>query len=113
MIQSGERRSVVLQDDEGKEISFKILFDALFVGETQYVVLMPVDEEESMEPEIVILRVDAGEDGKDVLATIDSDDEWEDVLKAFEELDLDDQLGDYDFVVDEGDQEDEEEEPEI
>lgn len=104
---------VVLQDDEGKEISFKILFDALFVGETQYVVLMPVDEEESMEPEIVILRVDAGEDGKDVLATIDSDDEWEDVLKAFEELDLEDQLGDYDFVVDEGDQEDEEEEPEI
>jgi uncharacterized protein YrzB (UPF0473 family) len=104
---------VVLQDDEGKEISFKILFDALFVGETQYVVLMPVDEEESMEPEIVILRVDAGEDGKDVLATIDSDDEWEEVLKAFEELDLEDQLGDYDFVVDEGDQEDEEEEPEI
>lgn len=103
---------VVLQDDEGKEISFKILFDALFVGETQYVVLMPVDEEESMEPEIVILRVDAGEDGKDVLATIDSDDEWEEVLKAFEELDLEDQLGDYDFVVDEGDQEDEEE-PEI
>ena len=102
---------VVLQDDEGKEISFKILFDALFVGETQYVVLMPVDEEESMEPEIVILRVDAGEDGKDVLATIDSDDEWEEVLKALRNSILN-QLGDYDFVVDEGDREDEEE-PEI
>ncbi len=44
---------VVLQDEEGKESSFKILFDSLFVGERQYVVLMPVDQEDSLEPEIV------------------------------------------------------------
>lgn len=98
-----KRELVVLEDEEGKEVSFRVLFDALFVGDTQYVVLMPVSEEDSMEPEIVILRVDTDETGEDILATIDSDDEWEEVLKAFEELDLEEQLGEFDLVVDEGD----------
>lgn len=99
---------MVLQDDEGKEISFRILLDALFVGERQYVVLMPVEEEDSLEPEIVILRVDTDENGEDILVTIDSDEEWEEVLKAFEELDLEDRLGDFDLVVDEEDDEEDE-----
>jgi hypothetical protein len=33
--------------------------------------------------------------------TIDSDEEWEEVLKAFEEIDLEGEFGDCDFVVDE------------
>lgn len=110
MISVKKDNLVVLQDDQGKETGFRILFDALFVGERQYVVLMPEGEEESMEPEIVILRVDADEDGEGVLTTIDSDDEWEEVLKAFEEIDLEGDLGDFDLVVDEGDEEDDENE---
>ena len=92
---------VVLRDEEGVESSFKVLFDSLFVGEKQYVVLMPVEQEDSLEPEIVVLRVDEAEDGEDILSTIDDDDEWEEVLKAFEELAIEEELGDYDIEVEE------------
>ncbi len=113
---------IVLQDENGEEISFRILFDSLFVGERQYVVLMPIQEEDDMEPEIVILRVDVDDEGENILATIDSDEEWEEVLKAFEEIELEGEYGDCEFVVDEGDEdpnlgyedepEEDEEEPE-
>ncbi len=92
---------IVLEDEEGKESRFKILFDSLFVDDNQYVVLMPIEEEEALEPEIVILRVDEDDDGKGVLVTIDSDDEWERVLRAFEEMDLEGDLGDYEIEVEE------------
>lgn len=84
---------VVLEDEEGKESKFKIMFSSLFVMERQYVVLMPIDQEDSAEPEIVILRVDSTDDGEGVLSTIDDDDEWEEVLKAFEEMEIEE---DYD-----------------
>lgn len=90
---------IVLEDEEGKESRFKILLDSLFVDDKQYVVLMPVEEEDALEPEIVILRVDEGLDGKGVLVTIDSDDEWEEVLKAFEEMDVEGTLGDFEIEV--------------
>lgn len=90
---------VVLMDEEGRESSFRILLDSLFVGDRQYVVLMPIEEEDSLEPEIVILRVDEGEDGESTLSTIDDDDEWEEVLKAFEEMELEGELGDYNIEL--------------
>jgi uncharacterized protein YrzB (UPF0473 family) len=90
---------VVLLDEEGKESKFKILFSSLFVGEKQYVVLMPLDQEDSAEPEIVILRVDSTEGGEGVLSTIDDDDEWEEVLQAFEETDVEQNLGDYEVEI--------------
>jgi uncharacterized protein YrzB (UPF0473 family) len=107
---------VVLQDDEGKEIGFRILFDSLFVGDRQYVVLMPVAQEDDMEPEIVILKLALDERGENILVTIDSDEEWEEVLRAFEEIDLEGEFEDCEFVVDEGEEdddlEDEDEPPE-
>jgi uncharacterized protein YrzB (UPF0473 family) len=105
---------IVLQDDEGEEISFRILFDSLFVGERQYVVLMPIQQEDDMEPEIVILRLDVDRKGENILVTIDSDEEWEEVLKAFEEIDLEGEYGDCEFVLDEmGEEEDLEDEDEL
>ncbi|HHW25792.1 MAG TPA: DUF1292 domain-containing protein [Firmicutes bacterium] len=100
---------VVLLDEEGNESRFRILFDSLFVGERQYVVMMPADDEDALEPEMVILRVDTDENGEDILVTIDSDDEWVEVLKAFEEMDVEDALGD--FEIDFDDEDDEEENP--
>ena len=90
---------VVLSDEEGVESQFRILFDSLFVEDRQYVVLMPVDQEGSAEPEIVILRVDETDDGENVLSTIDNDDEWEEVLQAFEEMDVEENLGDYEVQI--------------
>ncbi len=96
-----EEDVVVLEDEEGKESKFRILFDSLFVEERQYVVLMPIEQEDSNEPEIVILRVDETDDGESVLSTIDDDDEWEEVLKAFEEMDVEENIGDYDIEIEE------------
>ncbi len=90
---------VVLSDEDGVESRFKILFDALFVDDRQYVVLMPIEQQNSVEPEIVILRVDETDDGENVLSTIDEDDEWEEVLQAFEEMDLEENLGDYEIEI--------------
>jgi uncharacterized protein YrzB (UPF0473 family) len=91
---------VVLVDEDGKESRFRILFDSLFVEDTQYVVLMPADDEEALEPEIVILRVAENRDGEGILVTIDSDEEWVEVLKAFEEMDVEEALGDVEVLLD-------------
>jgi uncharacterized protein YrzB (UPF0473 family) len=91
---------VVLVDEDGKESRFRILFDSLFVEDTQYVVLMPADDEEALEPEIVILRVAENRGGEGILVTIDSDEEWVEVLKAFEEMDVEEALGDVEVLLD-------------
>lgn len=102
-----EEDLIVLEDEQGNEVKFRLVFDSLFVGERQYVVLMPVDENGEYEPELVILRVEE-EDGEMSLVTIDDDDEWEEVLEAFEEMEVEKNLGDYEIEI----EEDEEEEPE-
>ena len=95
---------IVLSDEDGNEEEFKLLLDGLFVGDRQYVVLMPADSEEDDQPEIVILRVDRlGEDGA-TLCTIDEEDEWEEVIGALYELDLEDDIEVEDY-------EDDDEEP--
>lgn len=94
---------VVLVDEDGQESRFRILFDALFVEDTQYVVLMPADDEDALEPEIVILRVAENERGEGILVTIDSDEEWVEVLRAFEEMDVEEALGDVEVFVDDTD----------
>ncbi|MGI6643796.1 MAG: DUF1292 domain-containing protein [Bacillota bacterium] len=94
-----EEHVIVLEDEEGQETRFKILFNSLFVGDDQYVVLMPIEEEEALEPEIVILRVDQDDGGKSILVTIDSNDEWERVLDALDKMELDGYLDDYEIEL--------------
>ena len=96
---------VVLTDEEGQEETFRILMDDLFVQDRQYVVLMPIGKEDDFEPEIVILRVEALEEGETTLVTIDNDDEWEDVLRAFEDMDIEGSLSEYEIEF-EDDEED-------
>ncbi|MGI6163299.1 MAG: DUF1292 domain-containing protein [Bacillota bacterium] len=104
---------VVLTDEEGNEEAFRILVDDLFVQDRQYVVLMPLGNDSNPEPEIVILRVETLEEGETTLVTIDNDDEWEDVLRAFEDIDIEDSLGEYEIELEDDDEEDDNEgEPE-
>ena len=106
-----EEDVIVLEDEEGREERFKILFDSLFVGDRQYVVLMPLNDEGEYEPEVVILRVEEMGGGDTTLVTIDDDDEWEEVLKEFEQLDIEENLGDYEIeVVDDEDDDEEDDE---
>ncbi len=77
---------VVLTDEDGAEHEFTVV-DVIEVGDKEYAILLPMDQEpdEEDEEEAVILRVEH-EDGEDVLVEIDDDDEWERVAEAWEEI---------------------------
>ncbi len=102
---------IVLTDEEGNEEAFRILIDDLFVEDRQYVVLMPLSDDSEAEAELVILRVESLEDGEATLVTINSDEEWDEILKAFEDLEFDDAFEDYEIEVEEPDEEDDQHEP--
>jgi len=89
---------IVLEDEDGTEHRF-ILGEVLTVEEKDYAVLLPVDDDLE---EGVIFRID-GENGDEmVLSDIESDEEWEKVVNAYNEQ-----------MEDEFDDEDEEDEEEI
>ena len=102
---------VVLTDEEGNEEAFHILIDDLFIEDRQYVVLMPLSDDPDAEAELVILRVESLEDGEATLVTINSDEEWDEILKAFEDLEFDDVFEHYEIEVEEPDEEDDQHKP--
>lgn len=90
-----EDEVIVLEDEDGNEHSF-VLGEVLTVDSKDYAVLLPIDDDVE---EGVILRID-GEDGDDmVLSDIESDEEWEKVVNAYNE-----QMDEFD--EDEEDEED-------
>lgn len=90
---------IVLSDEEGNEEQFRLLLDDLFVQDRQYIVLMPVKDDDE-EPEIVILRVEQLGDDEVTLCTIDDEEEWEEVIGALGELDLEDDIEVEDYPDD-------------
>jgi putative Holliday junction resolvase len=80
---------ITLTDDEGREHEF-VVVDVIEVSSKEYAILLPIDSEEDEEAEAVILRLEKDADGDDVLVDIESEEEWEHVAQAYEEL-LDDE----------------------
>lgn len=85
---------ITLVDEDGQETEFEHI-DTLEQGGQTYVALVPVyDKAEkalSDQGELVILKVIPDEEtGEDILATIEDDDEYDDVADAFA-----DRLEDY------------------
>lgn len=73
---------IILTDEDGNEHEFSLI-DVIEVDDNQYAILLPVEEEE--EGEAVIFRIEE-EDGEDILVDIESDDEFERVVEAWEEI---------------------------
>jgi uncharacterized protein YrzB (UPF0473 family) len=72
---------IILEDEDGVEHNF-VLGEVLSVEGKDYAVLLPIDEDLE---EGVIFRID-GEDGDQmVLADIESDEEWQKVVDAYNE----------------------------
>jgi len=92
---------IVLTDEEGKEHEFTIV-DVIEVGEREYAVLLPPEEEGD---EAVILRIDKDGDGEDIFVDIDDDDEYDRVAEAWDRL-----LDEEDEAWEAEDDEDEDEE---
>lgn len=74
-----EDEVIVLEDESGQEHEF-VLGEVLNVDEKDYAVLLPIEEDVD---EGVIFRIE-GEDGDQmVLAEIESDEEWQKVVDAY------------------------------
>ncbi len=73
---------ITLLDEDNNEHDFNVV-DIIEVDGSEYAILLPVDEDTD---EAVILKFDKDEDGEEFLVEIDSDEEWEKVADAWEEL---------------------------
>ena len=97
-----EEMTVTLTLDDGSELECVVLtiFEA---GEKDYIALLPLDGNEAEEGEVFLYRYSEDADGNPELDNIISDEEYEIVADAFDEL-LDE--AEYDEIVGEDEIED-------
>ncbi|MBE5812885.1 MAG: DUF1292 domain-containing protein [Clostridiales bacterium] len=81
---------VVLTDDEGKDIEFEWL-DTVEMGEEQYIVLLPIEDEEA--EEVVILKMEADEEQENFIP-VEDEEELNEVYDLFKERNKEN----FDFV---------------
>ena len=77
---------VTLELDNGETLECEII--TIFeVNDRDYIALLPVDEHGTpLDEEVIVYRYDEDEEGTPVLDNIESDEEYEAVSKAFDEL---------------------------
>ncbi|MDD7793325.1 DUF1292 domain-containing protein [Clostridium sp. 'White wine YQ'] len=73
---------ITLLDEEGVETEFDVL-TKLDIEDNEYVIVVPSDSEDS-EDEAIALKIIKDEDGNDVLATIEDEEEFQMVAEAYE-----------------------------
>ena len=97
-----EEMTVTLTLDDGSDLECVVLtiFEA---GDKDYIALLPLDGNEAEEGEVFLYRYSEDADGNPELDNIISDEEYEIVADAFDEL-LDE--AEYDEIVGEDDLED-------
>ena len=75
-----------LVDEEGNEVTFEHLMTLEHKGRS-YICLVPAEPMEDVEEdELVIMRIETDEEGNDYYATIDSDEELEEVFDKYLEI---------------------------
>ena len=87
---NNEREFFTLTDEDGNEIEFELIGSTEYNG-NQYYAMIPADAAEKAEEdggfcEYVILRVETDESGEYTLATVDDDDEFDDVADLFDDM---------------------------
>ncbi len=73
---------ITLIDEDGTEHDFNVI-DVIEVESSEYAILLPIEEESD---EAVILKFAKDDDGNEILVDIESDEEWEKVADAWEEM---------------------------
>lgn len=76
-----EDNIIVLTDDEGKETEFEFV-DLIEMDDKEYVILLPIEEEES--GEVVILKVET-EGEEETYVSVDNEEEGNKVFELFKE----------------------------
>ncbi|MEW6725163.1 MAG: DUF1292 domain-containing protein [Bacillota bacterium] len=92
-----EDSHIVLVDDAGQEHEFELV-RVLALGDRNYAILYPLDEEldNEEEGEYVVFRIEKGEDDEDVLVLVDDEEELEEVSNEWERLFDEEDNYDYD-----------------
>lgn len=75
---------VVLIGEDGEEVEFEHL-DTIEMNGNEYVVLLPLEEQDEEVDEVVILRIEHNEDGEDSFITVDDEEELNEVFEEFKE----------------------------
>ena len=76
---------IVLNDEEGKEVEFEFL-DLVELDGEEYVVLLPIEDEESDEGEVVILKVeDTENEEEESYVSVDDEEILNEVFEIFKE----------------------------
>ncbi len=74
---------VVFIGEDGEEVEFEHI-DTIEMNGNEYVVLLPVEEQENEEvDEVVILKVEHNDDGEDSFVTVDDEEELNSVFEEF------------------------------
>lgn len=76
---------VVLIDENGEEVEFEHL-DTIEMNGSEYVVLLPMEEDSSNSDdtdEVVILKIEHAEDGEDSFVSVEDDEELDSVFEEF------------------------------
>ncbi|MDO4296215.1 MAG: DUF1292 domain-containing protein [bacterium] len=94
--------TITLEDDSELECVVLTIFEA---GNKEYIALLPMEGEQAEAGEVFLYRYTETEDGEPNLENIESDEEYEIVADAFDEL-LDEQ--EFDELISEEDLDDEE-----
>ncbi len=74
-----EKNTVLLTDDDGKEVEFEHI-DTIEMDENVYVLLLPVEEPDDG---VVILKFETDEDDNEILVGIENDEEAEKVFNKY------------------------------
>lgn len=69
---------IVLSDDNGEEFEVEVI-DRVLVADREYFIVRPVEEEDVF----TALRVEVDEDGNEVFATLEDDEEFNAVEEAY------------------------------
>lgn len=85
---------IVLKDEDGNEVEFEYL-DTVDLNDKEYIVLLPLQGDESEEGEVVILEVKVSENGEiEEYLPVENDKELDEVFEEFKERMKDE----FDFV---------------
>ena len=80
---------ITLLDDNDEAIDFEII-EVLEIAGKRYAFLLPLNDEnadaEAEEDEAVIFRIDTNEDGEEIFAYIEDDQEWEMVVDTYNDM---------------------------
>lgn len=84
-MENEEKQLIETIDENGNVINFE-LYDIVEVDEQEYALLLPAEQEEGEETEIVLMRLT--KDGEDYLfESIDNDEEFDKVAEYVETMD--------------------------